>query len=246
MAVSIDASNLHYKILNEKIRSLIQDGYNEVFVKGVCGQRYIGAGIQGTSLKIILEGVPGNDLGVFMDGPEIIVMDNTQDGVGNTMNSGRIVIHGNAGDITGHSMRGGEIFVKGDVGYRVGIHMKEYKDMHPVIVVGGSAGNFLGEYMAGGMIILLGMTDRRDIGDYIGTGMHGGVIYLRENLKITSSLLGKEVKIFEANSQDMEKLKPYIKSFASYYELNEQEIINSKFYKIIPITHRPYGKIYAY
>ena len=74
-----------------------------------------------------------------MDGPKIIVHGNGQDGIGNTMNSGTIIIHGDAGDILGHSMRGGQIFVKGDVGYRVGIHMKEYKDLVPVVVVGGAA-----------------------------------------------------------------------------------------------------------
>lgn len=247
MKISIDANSVHYKILNEKIKSLIKEGYKEIIVKGVCGQRYIGAGLQEKDVKIILNGVPGNDLGVFMDGPEIIVRDNAQDGVGNTMNSGRIVIYGNAGDIVGHSMRGGEIFVKGDVGYRVGIHMKEYKDMHPVIIIGGSAGNFLGEYMAGGMIILLGMTDKKDIGDFIGTGMHGGVIYVRENLQITDSLLGKEVHIFKVDAQDMEKITPYLRRFVFYYELsNEEKILKSGFYKVLPITHRPYGKIYAY
>ncbi|MCX8083077.1 MAG: hypothetical protein N3D17_06780, partial [bacterium] len=167
-------------------------------------------------------------------------------GIGNTMNSGRIVVYGNAGDIAGHSMRGGEIFVKGNVGYRTGIHMKEYKNMYPVIVIGGSAGKFLGEYMAGGMIILLGMTDKKYIGDYIGTGMHGGVIYAKENLQIKYSLLGKEVNIFEVDTKDMEKITPHIRRFASYFDLNGEDIVNSRFYKIIPITHRPYGKIYAY
>ncbi|MCM8829707.1 MAG: hypothetical protein NC824_01725, partial [Candidatus Omnitrophica bacterium] len=225
---------------------LMRDGYEEIIIRGVCGQRYIGAGLQGRKVKIILYGVPGNDLAVFMDGPEIVVMDNAQDGVGNTMNSGRVVIYGNAGDIVGHSMRGGEIFIKGDVGYRVGIHMKEYKDMYPVMVIGGSARNFLGEYMAGGMIILLGMTKRKYLGNYIGTGMHGGVIYIRESLFNSTSSLGKEVNIFRADKQDMDKIIPYIKRFASYYGFTEREVVKEKFYKVIPITSRPYGKIYAY
>jgi glutamate synthase domain-containing protein 3 len=74
------------------------------------------------------------------------------------MDEGKIVIHGHAGDIAGYSMRGGSIFIRDDVGYRVGIHMKEYQDKVPAIVVGGTAQDFLGEYMAGGVLVVLGLT----------------------------------------------------------------------------------------
>ncbi|RLA87853.1 MAG: hypothetical protein DRG20_06970 [Deltaproteobacteria bacterium] len=46
-----------------------------------------------------------NDLGVFMNGAEVYVKNNAQDGVGNTMNSGKIVINGDVGNILAHSMR---------------------------------------------------------------------------------------------------------------------------------------------
>ncbi|HOL22541.1 MAG TPA: hypothetical protein PLQ41_06795 [bacterium] len=243
--IRIDATGLHYKVLNDKIKELVNTGCDELFIKNVCGHRYIGSGLQGKNVKIMLEGIPGNDLGIFIDGPEIVIKNNVQDGTGNTMNSGRIIVYGNAGDITGHSMRGGEIFIRGDAGYRTGIHMKEYKDMHPVIVIGGSAGDFLGEYMAGGIIILLGMTDKQRIGDYIGTGMHGGVIYVGENLLTDRFISGKEVKIFDLDNHDMEKINPYLKRFMLYYSISENEI-PKRFYKIVPVTKRPYGKIYAY
>ncbi|MDD3726081.1 MAG: hypothetical protein PHI44_02655 [Candidatus Ratteibacteria bacterium] len=243
--VRIDAKQMHYKILNEKIKELVKNEHKEIFIKGVCGQRYIGAGLQNREVRITVEGIPGNDLGIFMDGPEIIVKDDAQDGVGNTMNSGRIVIYGNAGDIVGHSMRGGEIFIKGDVGYRVGIHMKEYRTMYPVIVIGRNTGDFLGEYMAGGMIIVLGMTGRKYVGDYLGTGMHGGVIYVRGNSPLKARL-GKEVKAFAADGRDIEKITPYLTAFVSYFRMNRDEVFKGPFYKILPITHRPYGKIYGY
>ena len=82
-----------------------------------------------------------------MKGPLLTVYGNAQDGVGNTMDEGRIVIHGDAGDIVGHSMRGGKIFIRGDAGYRVGIHMKEYGEKKPTLVVGVTAQDFLGEYL---------------------------------------------------------------------------------------------------
>ena len=100
------------------------------------------------------------------------------------------------GDIVGHSMRGGAILVEGNAGYRVGIHMKEYGEQRPVVVIGGTAQHFLGEYMAGGIIIVLGRglePGERHPSRYIGTGMHGGVIYLRG--AVDERFLGKEVGV---------------------------------------------------
>jgi glutamate synthase domain-containing protein 3 len=241
----IDAEGMHYRVLNEKINRAIEDGCRKICLEGVCGHRYIGAGLKGSGVKITVNGLPGNDLGVFMDGPEITVNDNVQDGVGNTLNSGRIIIHGNAGDILGHSMRGGEIFVKGSVGYRVGIHMKEYREFYPVIVIGGRAGKFLGEYMAGGMIILLGMDTGGEIaGDFIGTGMHGGVIYVRGRIK--EYQMGKEVRVFSADEDDSGRIQAYVRRFCDYFSFPIWDIMKEEFFKILPITHRPYGKLYSY
>ena len=46
----------------------------------------------GGGVRLALQGTPGNDVGAFMDGAEITVRGNVQDGVGNTMNAGRIVV----------------------------------------------------------------------------------------------------------------------------------------------------------
>src|SRR5665647_563960 len=127
--VIIDAAGMHYRELNEKVK-LAVSGCNtgkcpHIIINNVLGQRYIGDGIKGEAL-ITINGTPGNDMAAFMDGPQIEVFGNGQDGIGNTMNSGRIIIHGDCGDILGYSMRGGEIYVKGSVGWRSGIHIKSY------------------------------------------------------------------------------------------------------------------------
>jgi len=83
------------------------------------------------------------------------------------------------------SMSGGSIYVKDHVGYRVGVHMKGYGTRQPVIVIGGTAEDFLGEYMAGGMIILLGLNVEEHRMKFIGSGMHGGVIYVRKGIRIS-------------------------------------------------------------
>ena len=59
--------------------------------------------------RLVLEGTPGNDMAAFLDGLEVIVSGNAQDGTANTMNAGKIVAHVHAGDTVGYAMRGGEI-----------------------------------------------------------------------------------------------------------------------------------------
>ncbi|MCM8763753.1 MAG: hypothetical protein NC830_00070 [Candidatus Omnitrophica bacterium] len=243
--LKIDAFSLDYRLLNEKLRELANRGCSEISVRNICGQRYIGAGFDFRNLRICLHGIPGNDLGVFMNGTEIVVYGNVQDGTGNTMNSGRIIVHGDAGDITGYSMRGGEIFIKGDAGYRTGIHMKEYKQMYPSIIVGGSAGSFLGEYMAGGIVIILNLRDEKcAIGNFAGTGMHGGAIYVRG--EISEVILGEEVRVFDVKEDEYKEIVPYLERFAVFFGGDIKKICKSVFQKIVPITHRPYGKIYSY
>lgn len=241
--ITINAENMHYKILNEEIRKLAKQGYQKIFIDNVCGQKFIGAGLSEKNIEITINGIPGNDLGCFMDGATIYVNGNVQDGTGNTMNSGRIIINGNAGDITGHSMRGGEIYIKGNAGYRVGIHMKEYKNSHPVIVIGGITKDFLGEYMAGGLIIVLNLEEKNGIvGELAGTGMHGGEIFLRGNIEESS--LGKEVKIF-SGANEIDRIQQYLKNFCRFFNISYEKI-DGNFYKLVPVSKRPYGKIYAY
>jgi len=90
-------------------KPLNDNGIKKIRLYNVYGQRYIGTNLR-SKINLEVHGTPGNDLGVFMDGPEIIVYGNVQDCCGNTMNDGYIVVHGRAGDITGYSMRGGKIF----------------------------------------------------------------------------------------------------------------------------------------
>lgn len=245
MKTVIDAKGIYYKELNKDLRSRLDNGEKEILVQNVNGQRYIGDGVTG-SQRLILEGTPGNDMAAFMDGLEIVVKGNGQDGTGNTMNAGRIIVHGHTGDTTGYAMRGGEIFVRDYVGYRVGIHMKEYKDKVPAIIIGGTAGDFLGEYMAGGILIVLGLglKEGEDIvGDYCGTGMHGGVMYIRG--KVPQYNLGKEVKIVEMTSEDKALVRKYVERYAGCFGGSVKEILSKPFNKLIPYNKRPYGNLYT-
>ncbi|MCX7918119.1 MAG: hypothetical protein N3A72_00650 [bacterium] len=243
----IDAQGLHYRELNALIHSAIARGVKKITLDNVNGQRYIGAGLTDPEIEMVINGTPGNDLAVFMNSPTLIVNSNAQDGIGNTMNQGKIIVYGNAGDIVGYSMRGGEIYIKGNAGYRVGIHMKSYYNSHPAIIIGGTAGDFLGEYMAGGRIIVLGMDKQPDetiVGNYCGTGMHGGTIYIHGN--VAEHQLGKEVKKTRVTQEDFHILNEYLNQFCTYFSVNKKLFRKNDFVKLIPYSHRPYGNLYAY
>ncbi len=242
----IDAKGIYYRELNQMVRDAIAKGEKEILLKNVNGQYYIGDGLRAKDVTIVIEGVPGNDLAAFMDGPTIIVKGNAQDNIGNTMNSGKVVVHGHAGDVLGYGMRGGKLHILGDVGYRVGIHMKGYKKQIPVIICGGTAGDFLGEYMAGGVLVVLDLEEsgKPIARDYIGTGMHGGKIFLRG--EVEKIRCGKEVGIVEPDDADMKELEKLLKEYCEDLNLNLEEIMKKPFQKLIPITLRPYGNLYAY
>jgi glutamate synthase domain-containing protein 3 len=163
------------------------------------------------------------------------------------MNEGEIVVHGRAGDIAGLSARGGRIFVREDVGYRAGIHMKEYRGKKPALVIGGTAQDFLGEYMAGGIVVVLGLT--LNDGDchrasFVGTGMHGGVIYLRG--QINDYQLGKEVGVGQPNRKDRAILRDLVTQFAAHFGFDAEKILVGRFVKLFPLYLRPYGRLYTY
>lgn len=241
----IDTKGIYYQQLNKMIKESFNNGETEITLNNVQGHRYIGDGITGNS-KIIINGTPGNDMSAFMDGLDIIVNGNAQDAMANTMNNGHIVVHGSAGDTVGYAMRGGEIYIKGNVGYRVGIHMKEYLEKKPVIVIGGKAGDFFGEYMAGGIMLLLGLNlpDGDEIvGNYCGTGMHGGVMYVRGDIE--QYKLGKEVKIVEPDEADMEVIGRHAAKFCKYFDFDYDFVMSKKFNKLYPYNKRPYGNLYA-
>jgi glutamate synthase domain-containing protein 3 len=247
-SIQIDARGVYYRDLNASVREAIARGVKQIKLLNVNGQRYIADGLD-RQVSIEVHGVPGNDLGAFMNGATVTVYANAQDAVANTMNAGKIVVHGSAGDVLGYGMRGGKLFVRGNVGYRVGIHMKSYKKQVPIIIAGGCAGDFLGEYMAGGIVVVLGLNvgtphGSSVAGNYIGTGMHGGSIYL--GAEADPRRFGKEIGITPLNEEDNQLLKELLGEFCADFDLNADEVLSRSFTKLTPHSHRPYGKYYAY
>lgn len=235
----INAKGMSHKEINDVLRATQED----CEITDCCGQRFIAAGM--TKKNITIDGTPGNALGAYLDGANITVNGNAQDAVGDTMNEGKIIIHGNIGDAAGYAMRGGRIFVKGNAGYRAGIHMKEYKEKSPVMIIGGVCGSFLGEYQAGGTIVVLGLDagENKIVGNFPCTGMHGGRMLLRG--KCEDIAFSDKVCPRPATSEDIAPVKENISEFCEIFGLDEAEIMHSDFTIVTPDSKNPYKQMYV-
>ncbi len=242
--LTIEAKGLYYKALNRQIRKSLARGEKEIVLKDVLGQRYIGGGLE-SKASFNIYGTPGQDLGAFMNGPEIVVYGNAQDGVGNTMNEGKIIVHGKAGEIPGHSMRGGKLFIKGDVEYRAGIHMKEYLKSVPWLIIGGTTKDYCGEYMAGGRIVVLNMGNRKasPVGYSVGTGIHGGAIFVRGDVK--QYQLGTGAIFAEFDEADEKFLREVFEEYSGNFDVDTSGMVPGDFVKITRKGRRPFAKLYT-
>jgi glutamate synthase domain-containing protein 3 len=242
--MNITAGLKPFKELNEEIKECLKTK-DTINLSEVYGQRYLASGME-KGKRLNIYGTPGNDMACYLNGGTVEVFGNAQDGVCNTMNDGRVIIHGIAGDALGYAMRGGEIYVEGNVGYRGGIHMKEFENFRPIVVIGGKAGAFLGEYMAGGIIIVLGLDEGEPgdiIGNFCGTGIHGGVMYIRGD--VPSERLAREVVVTDADEKDMEEITKYVADFCKFFDKDFDNIMKKGFKRLKAVSARPYGSIYA-
>lgn len=236
----IDAGGVGFEELNRMVRETSE---KEIDIDNCCGQRFIGTAA--SDKRIIINGIPGNALGAYLDGGTLIVNGNAQDATGDTMNKGEIIIHGSSGDATGYSMRGGLILVQGNAGYRAGIHMKSYQDKKPALVIGGVSGSFLGEYLAGGTILVLGIgaEERAPFGYFTGTGMHGGKIFIRSDH--VPNNLPAQVQVADATDADMAEIMPYIDRYCAEFGVEKSSLLPHRFYVLTPNANNPYKQLYA-
>ena len=237
--ITIDATGADYTALNARLRTAEEP----CRLTGCLGQRYIAAGMSHAAVEI--EGVPGNALGAYLTGAAITVRGNAQDAVGDTMNDGTIVIHGSVGDAAGYAMRGGAIYVQGNAGYRAGIHMKEYGEKRPVLVIGGRAGSFLGEYQAGGRIVVLGLhtDDKPIVGNFPCTGMHGGKMFLRGHAP--GVRFPDRTVVAPATPEDRAELTPLIEQFCTLFGYDPRPLLAAEYTVVTPDSYNPYKQMYV-
>ncbi len=74
--------------------------------------------------------------------------------------------------------------------------------------------------------------------------MHGGVMYIRGELD--DYQLGKEVGQVLLGDEDHALLGELVGEFAGHFERDARAILGRPFTKLIPLSLRPYGRLYAY
>ncbi|MBQ2725750.1 MAG: glutamate synthase, partial [Clostridia bacterium] len=122
---------------------------------------------------------------------------------------------------------------------------KAYKEKAPVMVIGGTAGSFLGEYQAGGVIIVLGLEakDKKIVGFFPCTGMHGGKMFLRSecnDVKFPSQVTARP-----AEESDMKELKMYVTEYCDLFGYDMNEVLASPFTVVTPDSKNPYKQMYV-
>ena len=192
----IDAMDLTAAQLNDKLHSLMKEGYGSVVVKNPQGKHSLGVGIL-NKLNLIFEG----SLGYFgvgsIDGPVVRITGRVGWSCAENMMAGKVVIEKNAGSCFGAAIRGGDLICKGSVGARTGIDMKG-----GTIIVGGDAGAFTGFMMQRGRIIVLG-----DAGINLGDSMYDGTIFIGGKIKS----FGSDAVKSKITSDDISWLKRKLK-----------------------------------
>ena len=242
--MTVEAGLTRYEVVNEIIEKELKSR-KKVVVTDVNGQRYIGCALD-SGKTVEIHGTPGNDMACYLNGGRVEVFGNCQDAVGNTMNGGEIIVHGHSGDAMGYGMRDGQIYIRDNVACRGGIHMKEFRQMRPVLVIGKNAGSFLGEYMAGGTIVLLGLDLKRGeklFGTHCASGMHGGKIFVRGSFPKEN--LSANIKITTLTDEDKKELEGYVRKYCKYFDGDFDEIMSKPFKKLVPATSRPYANLYT-
>jgi len=113
------------------------------------------------------------------------------------------------------------------------------------MVIGGTAGSFLGEYQAGGVIVVLGLEakDKKIVGFFPCTGMHGGKIFLRSECK--DMKFPSQVTAHPADESDMKELKTYVTEYCDLFGYDMNEVLASPFTVVTPDSKNPYKQMYV-
>ena len=113
------------------------------------------------------------------------------------------------------------------------------------MIIGGCAGSFLGEYQAGGVIIVLGFhkDNKRIVGNFPCTGMHGGKIFLRSSCEDIH--FPKQVTARSAAADELDEIREYLSEYCSDFGYSIEELLSEPFTVITPDSKNPYKRMYV-
>ena len=99
--------------------------------------------------------------------------------------------------------------------------------------------------MAGGLTLVLGLglEGKPIVGNFTGTGMHGGKILLRCD-KLPPDLPA-QVIAEDAGADALSEARPYIAEYCRLFGADLEEIMAAHFYVLRPNAANPYKQLYT-
>ncbi len=82
------------------------------------------------------------------------------------------------------------------------------------------------------------------VGDYCGTGMHGGVLYLRGDVD-HFHIAKRFVAITEANEDELAAIMPALREFCELFDYDLDAVLDERFWVVRPFSHKPFASNYA-
>jgi len=82
------------------------------------------------------------------------------------------------------------------------------------------------------------------VGDYCGTGIHGGQIYLRGAYD-PYHVSTEHIAVAEADAGEMKAIEKDLEAFAEAFGFTLGEILSEPFTVLRPKSHRPFGDLYV-
>jgi len=76
---------------------------------------------------------------------------------------------------------------------------------------------------------------------FVGTGMHGGIIYERGDILE----IGKGTKVMKVGKRDVRMIESLVKEYCEHFGVDYEKILSTPFRKVVPVSKRPYGALYT-
>ncbi len=198
-SAAIDCDGLSTRQINQRIRSLIEEGEREITIDNPAARHALAPAIKAEGVTLDFTGPVGWYAAGMNCGPRVRVRGNAGWGLAECMMSGQVEVHGHAGSGAAASIRGGLVFVEGDAGARAGISMKG-----GTLIVGGSVGYMSGFMLQAGTIIICG-----GAAEGLGDSMYAGTIYIAGE----ADALGADAVEHELDAEDGRTLEAALKPF---------------------------------
>jgi glutamate synthase domain-containing protein 3 len=86
-------------------------------------------------------------------------------------------------------------------------------------------------------------SENAPVGNFTGTGMHGGRIFIRTDAEL--SALPAQVTAEIASDDDLQKIEAHVSAFAKYFNIDVAQLLKEKFQVLKANAKNPYKQLYT-